>query len=362
MAHSVLPHPVHYPPNLCPPWFHPPERQGGTEIYQETQSLNRETKSDETTVDLDSVLEMERTALADPLPMTDTAGRRAVEANIILIAHPHNEMLGNRYRLRPRSELSIGRSSSADISMPEVQSLSRLHARLRHRGAMVEVEDLRSTNGTFVNDRRILSSQPLRSGDRFQLGAAHFKFLHEQDPEHAYHEAIYHLVMTDGLTQVFNKRKLDEELAREFSRAQRHQRPLSLILFDIDHFKTVNDTYGHLCGDFVLQQIARLASEHLRPEQVFARAGGEEFAILSPEMEASGALELAEKLRAKFEAEIFRYAELDVKITCSFGVAVLEPGMERMEELYEAADRAMYMSKGGGRNRVSSSLPTAGRA
>ncbi len=320
----------------------------------------RESKTDETTVDLDSVLEMERTALADPLPATATGSRRAVEANLILIAHPHDEMLGTRFRLRPRGELSIGRSSSADISMPEVQSLSRHHARLHHRGAMVEIEDLRSTNGTFVNDQRILSSKPLHSGDRFQLGAAHFKFLHEQDPEHAYHEAIYHLVMTDGLTQAFNKRKLDEELAREYARAQRHQRPLSLILFDLDHFKEVNDTYGHLCGDFVLQQIARRTTEHLRPEQVFARAGGEEFVILSPEMEVEGSLELAEKLREEFESEAFRYAELEVKITCSFGVAALDSGMQRPHDLYEAADKSMYLSKGGGRNRVCCHSPPSG--
>lgn len=320
--------------------------------------LNRDSTTDETTVDLDSVLDMERTAFADPQPeSSDPAERQAVEANIILIAHPHNEMLGTRYRLPPYGKLSIGRSSSADISMPEVQSLSRNHALLNHRGAEVEVEDLRSTNGTYVNDRRVASPQRLRSGDRFQIGAAHFKFLHEKDPEHAYHEAIYHLVMTDGLTQALNKRKLEEELGREFARALRHERPLSLILFDIDHFKEVNDTFGHLCGDFVLQQIARLTADRLRPEQVFARAGGEEFVILSPEMELEGSRELAEKLRALFEAEIFSYAEVEVHITCSFGVATLQPGMERPEELYDAADRAMYMSKGAGRNRITCSAP-----
>lgn len=321
--------------------------------------MNRESKTDETTVDLDSVIEMERTALADPLPSSSRfADRNAVEANIILIAHPHNEMLGTRFRLPPHGKLSIGRSSSANISMPEVQSLSRTHARLNHRGAAVEIEDLKSTNGTYVNDRRC-ATQVLRSGDRFQLGAAHFKFLHEQDPEHAYHEAIYHLVMTDGLTQAFNKRKLDEELAREFARARRHRRPLSLILFDIDRFKDVNDTFGHLCGDFILQQIARITSEKLRPEQVFARAGGEEFVIMSPEMELAGAEQLAEKLRQQIESEIFSYTEVEVRITCSFGVAGLEPQMERPEDLYEAADRAMYLSKSAGRNRVTCAVPSA---
>ena len=324
--------------------------------------LNRENRTDEATVDLDSVQEMERTALAEPRAAASDLARSAVEANIILIAHPHDEMLGSRYRLPPLGRLSIGRSSSADISMPEVQSLSRLHARLNHRGAVIELEDLQSTNGTYVNDQRLREPRELHSGDRFQLGAAHFKFLHEQDPEHAYFEAIYQMVMTDGLTQAFNKRKLEEEMEREMARAVRHGRPLSLILFDIDRFKEVNDTYGHLCGDSVLQQIARRTSEHLRPEQVFARAGGEEFVILSPEMGVEDSLELAEKLRARFAEAAFRYAELELEITCSFGVASLREGMKHPHELYEAADRAMYRSKRAGRNQVSAAAPPAGPA
>ena len=128
----------------------------------------------------------------------------------------------------------------------------------------------------------------LRSGDRFQTAAVHFKFLHEQDVESAYHLAIYELVAKDGLTEIFNKRKFEEELQREFARAQRHQRPLSLIIFDLDEFKTINDTYGHLCGDFILKQVASLARELVRPEQVLARVGGDEFVILAPETSGRG--------------------------------------------------------------------------
>ena len=322
--------------------------------------MDRDSKNDETTVDLDSALSLERTALDAPLAVApQDRGLPSVEANIILIAHPESDLLGTRYRLPPHGILEIGRSSACDISMPEVQSLSRSHARLNHVGAVVEIEDRGSTNGTFVNDERVLSRQPLRSGDRFQIGAAHFKFLHEQDPEHAFHEAIHQLVMTDGLTQIYNKRKLDEELVREFARAQRHDRPLSLIFFDIDHFKEVNDTYGHLCGDFVLQQIARQTREYLRQEQVFGRVGGEEFVILSPEMELPGAEKLAETLRSRIASEELFYAELRLRVTCSFGVAALTPGMRRPDELYEAADRAMYASKEGGRNRVSIYQPPA---
>jgi len=321
--------------------------------------LSQQYESDETTVDLEDFALAEggdsgETTRYDPVrPYPLPTGVPGLEANIILIAHPDEHMLGRRYRLPPHGTLEIGRSSNADISMPHVHSLSRNHARLSHLGAVVEIEDLGSTNGTYVNDRPIAGGQPLKSGDRFQLGAAHFKFLHEEDPEHAYHQAIYHLVMCDGLTQIYNQRKFDEELRREVSRAQRHQRPLSLMHFDIDHFKNINDTYGHLCGDAVLQQIARLVQDHLRPEQVFARVGGEEFVILSPEMELDGIERLAEKLRQRIEDEVFRYAELEVHVTCSFGVAVLAPEMSRPDDLYAAADRAMYQSKQKGRNQVS---------
>lgn len=275
------------------------------------------------------------------------------EAHLILFAHPEDQMLGNRFRLPPQRTLEIGRSSSADISMPGIRSLSRRHARLEHHGPVVRIEDLGSTNGTYVNDQRISGPRRLRSGDRFQVGALHFKFLHEKDPENAYHEAIYQLVTCDGLTGIFNKRKFDEEMRREFHRAQRHLRPLSLIFFDIDHFKNVNDNHGHLCGDYVLQQIARVAKSFARPEQFIARIGGEEFAILCPETTAQGAGVLAEKLRAQIEAESFHYADVDLNLTCSFGVAQLREDMKRPEDIYDLADQAMYRSKREGRNRVS---------
>lgn len=312
--------------------------------------------SGETTVDLVAKVDSERTAFFDPDDAEGAAaGRRgaAIEANVILIAHPEDKMLGQRYRLPPNGSLEIGRSSLSDISLPDVRSISRSHATLRHNGYAVEIEDLGSTNGTFVNDRPVERRQILRSGDRFQVGAVHFKFLHEQDPEHAYHEAIYQLVVCDGLTQSFNRRKFTEETARELERAKRHHRPLGLVLFDIDHFKKVNDTFGHLAGDHVLQQIARRTRDFLRTEQVFARVGGEEFAILNPEMDAEGTLTLAEKLRERIAGETFPYAGVDLAITCSFGVAELRPEMKTPDELYEAADRALYQSKNQGRNRVS---------
>lgn len=271
-----------------------------------------------------------------------------IAADIILISHPDAAMLGRRFQLPPQGTLNIGRSSAADVSLPNVASMSRLHARLRHWGLFVEIEDLHSTNGTYVNDARLERAQTLQSGDRFRVGAAHFKFLHEEDPENAYHQAM----MTDGLTRAFNKRKFDEEFHREVERGRRHERPLSLILFDIDHFKTVNDTHGHRCGDVVLQHLARHTSHYLRPEQIFARVGGEEFAVLCPETELKGAAVLAEKLRQSIAEEVIPHEGLDLRVTCSFGVATFGENAPTTAELYEAADQALYEAKDRGRNRV----------
>lgn len=274
------------------------------------------------------------------------------EADIILIAHPESQRLGSRYRLSPGTTLEIGRSGAVGISLPEVMSISRKHARLRYVGPVVTVEDLGSTNGTYVNGQPIHGRTVLRSGDRFQTAAVHFKFLHEQDVESAYHLAIYELVAKDGLTEVFNKRKYEEEVQREFARAQRHHRPLSLIIFDLDEFKTINDSYGHLCGDFILKQVASLARDLVRPEQILARVGGDEFVILAPETDASGAEALATKLRDRILSYDHRYGDIKIQVSCSFGIAELTRAMTGPQDLYQAADEALLLSKRSGKNRV----------
>ena len=274
------------------------------------------------------------------------------EADIILIAHPDNQRLGSRFRLSPGTTLEIGRSGAVGISLPEVMSISRKHARLRYVGPVVTVEDLGSTNGTYVNGSPIHGRTVLRSGDRFQTAAVHFKFLHEQDVESAYHLAIYELVAKDGLTEIYNKRKYEEEVQREFARAQRHQRPLSLVIFDLDEFKRINDNYGHLCGDFILKQVASLSRDLARPEQVLARVGGDEFVILSPETTAEGAEALASKLRDRIVAYDHRYGDIKINVSCSFGVAELTKEMATPQDLYLAADKALLQSKRSGRNRV----------
>ena len=246
----------------------------------------------------------------------------------------------------------IGRAANVEISLTDVSSLSRQHAKLTYRTDTVLIEDLGSTNGTFVNDKRLEAPTVLRSGDRFQVGTAHFKFLQERDIENAYHEAIHELMVKDGLTQIANRRRFDEEAERELGRARRYGRPLCLILFDIDNFKEINDTRGHLSGDQVLKKIAELAQPLLRREQVFARLGGDEFGILSPEADGEAARRLAERVRSRLARYQFAATGGTLQVTCSFGVAQLSEEVSTVAELYEAADRALYRSKNAGRNMV----------
>jgi diguanylate cyclase (GGDEF)-like protein len=214
------------------------------------------------------------------------------------------------------------------------------------------LEDLGSRNGTFLNNHPVQGRERMQSGDRFQIGTVVFKFLLEADAEHAYHEAIHQMVISDGLTDLFNRRKFQEELEKEIVRARRYVRPLALILFDVDHFKRINDTLGHLSGDNVLKGLARLARELTRQEEIVARIGGEEFAVLCPETGLAGARALAEKLRAAFETEIFPYSGGKLSVTCSFGVAELADEMKAGPDLFAVADRLLYAAKAAGRNRV----------
>ncbi len=283
------------------------------------------------------------------------------EANIIQIAHPKGLGLGTRYRFRPGSTVVLGRAKNVDVSLPEITAISRMHAALTYKIESVILEDLGSTNGTYVNDVRIEQPATLKSGDRFQIGAVHFKFLQERDVENAYFQAIHDMMVRDGLTQISNRRKFEDESVREVARARRYSRPLSLLLFDIDRFKSINDERGHLCGDFVLKEVVRLVSDFFRKEQVFARVGGDEFAVLTPEAKLDGAKTLGERLRSRVANHEFDYGGVTFHATCSFGVAELGPEMKSPEELYEAADRALYAAKRGGRDKVEAFIRPAVR-
>ena len=259
--------------------------------------------------------------------------------------------LGKRAPLG-QATFEIGRSSKSDLPIDQ-ESISRHHARITFDGQRHVIEDLGSTNGTFVNDVGC-KKQLLKDGDQVKLGRSILKYMAGENIEANYHEEIYRLMTMDALTQTHNRRYFNEALEREYTRSLRYRRSLSLILFDIDHFKKINDVYGHVAGDSVLRQLALVVKPRLRSQDVLARVGGEEFAVLIPEVEAGGARVAADKVRALVESARFLVDNKEFGCTVSIGVATFDARVTSAQMLYEMAEKHLSTAKAGGRNRVSS--------
>jgi len=270
----------------------------------------------------------------------------AKEACLVVI---YGLELGKKYNLN-RPQIIIGRSSKADIQIDQ-EAVSRNHCKIINTGKAILLRDMGSTNGTYINDE-LIDEYVLRDGDYIKVGRCIFKFLSGSNIENAYHEEIYRLTTIDGLTQVYNKRYFAETLEREIGRAQRYRRDLSLILFDIDHFKNVNDTFGHLAGDSVLKQLANVIKGRIRREDVLARYGGEEFAIILPEIDKHNALSFGEKVRRITEKAVFRFEDTEIPVTVSVGIATLTPELQELTDFIKVADDNLYSAKAAGRNRV----------
>ncbi len=247
--------------------------------------------------------------------------------------------------------LLIGRDPDCDIAIEDVR-VSRHHARIvLNDDGTWGIIDQNSTNGTWVNDRAVQQAV-LHHGDLVRVGNTVFKYLSADSPESAYFDELYRMVTLDGLTGAANKRRLAEFLGREFLRARRHHRPLSVAILDIDHFKDINDTYGHLAGDRILRELAQRLLRRIRRDELLARYGGEEFVVVLPETTKQGALHLAEDLRRMVAVEPFEYSDASIPVTVSIGVAQLRPDMHEPDDLLEVADRCLYEAKRTGRNRV----------
>jgi two-component system cell cycle response regulator len=267
---------------------------------------------------------------------------------LVIIYSPDSHNFGKRQVLTAEP-MRVGRERGNQIVL-QSDSVSRRHCRIDKRKSSWFIKDLGSTNGTYVNDELIEEYQ-LRRGDQIKIGDTIFKYLSGQDVEAQYHETIYRMTIMDGLTNVHNKRYLLETLERELPRAIRHMRPLSLCMFDLDHFKQVNDTYGHIAGDYVLKEVASVVKSRLRPDDVIARYGGEEFAVLLPETDLKGATAIAEELRKLIAEKVLEFEGERIPVTVSVGCTQLR-GEDDAMKLIKAADVKLYEAKRGGRNRV----------
>ena len=194
--------------------------------------------------------------------------------------YPTGPKMGVRYPLG-EYPLILGRDTECGLCIPD-NSVSRRHARIHPRSDGYYTEDLGSTNGTYINDVAAVMTK-LKDGDYLRVGSCIYRFLMGGNVEADYHAVIYKLTIVDALTDIHNKRFMLEFLERELVRSGRYHRPLSLLMFDIDHFKQVNDTLGHLGGDYVLRELAARIKPLIRSDELFARYGGEEFAVVQPE-------------------------------------------------------------------------------
>lgn len=268
----------------------------------------------------------------------------------LVLIYPPGPDMGRKYKL-DAGVVNLGRDSSNQIVVNS-DSVSRRHARLTIESGQRMITDLQSTNGTYINNMPILSHF-LKNGDQLKIGETIFKYLVGSDVESAYHEEIYTMTIKDGLTEIYNKRYFEEALERELSRAQRHQRELSMLIFDIDFFKKVNDTFGHLAGDYVLRDLASVISKRSRHEEVFARYGGEEFVVLLPESNSAEAVTLGEQLRRIVEEHKFVFEGEEIPVTVSIGV-MTTGGRDKLTsaDFIKAADEQLYIAKSEGRNCV----------
>lgn len=258
---------------------------------------------------------------------------------------------GKRFELTKR-RMFIGRDPSAEIYI-EDPNASRKHAEVIVEEKKVHLRDNQSTNGTFVNDEMIQGTVALHKEDMIKIGSTIFKYLPAGELEIYYIGTLESAAHTDPLTKVYNRGYVMESFEAEFKRARALHEEFSIIVFDVDHFKKINDQYGHAAGDLVLQQICEVIKQKTLPKKsVFGRYGGEEFIVLLPQVDLSVARTLAEKMRKEIEKHAFEYEKKRINVTSSFGVAELALDVDSSAAMFKLADKALYEAKAKGRNQV----------
>lgn len=261
----------------------------------------------------------------------------------------HGPGIGNRVDIVD-TRISVGRSPQTDLHIPHA-SISRRHCEFWRSGDNYFVRDLGSTNRTRLNELPIEVAE-LADGDHVVLGDVILKFISHSSVEAGYHEEIYQLATHDALTGLFNRRQFSDLLASEAARSMRREPHTVLAIIDVDHFKRINDRFGHLEGDGVLKKLADVLRSHVRAGDVLARIGGEEFAVLMADTDIEQAKQFADRVREAVESSVFAPGAEPQRITVSVGLAALSKTRREPTELMRAADRALYAAKETGRNRV----------
>lgn len=263
-----------------------------------------------------------------------------------------NEMLGKTVQLKPAMELIVGRSAECDISL-DITALSRKHCAIFRQGGNVYVRDLDSTNGTFINGEKV-SVRVLKDGDRVFLGdICVLKFAYTDQIDLDINRMLFDKATRDPLTGIYNRTYFQESCRKEYLFHFRTGLPLSLIFFDLDDFKQINDKYGHTCGDMVLKDVVHVVQKIIREIDFFCRYGGEEMVILMKNTEYPAAIQKTESLREALFNHKFEYGATSLSVTASFGVATLKnENFNSFQEMLVTVDSMMYKAKQEGKNKV----------
>ena len=249
-------------------------------------------------------------------------------------------------------DISVGRNADNTLVL-ETGGVSRYHFKVGHRDSRWVLQDGGSKNGTFLNNKKIDAPVPLSRGDIIKIGTIALKYIPKGDPERANYDKLQAEAIKDGHTGCYNKTYFNKEVEIHVKRAKISKHPLGLILFDLDHFKRLNDDHGHDAGDVVLKEMANLVHrEGVRSHDIFARYGGEEFVILLPKTPLSQALRVAERIRVLIEEYPFTYEGKSISVTASVGVAECTEATASGVDLFKKADAAVYRAKEKGRNIV----------
>ena len=284
--------------------------------------------------------------------------------------HPHlvffsGTRIGERTRLWP-GPTRVGRAEDCEIRVPE-SGVSRRHAVIDvEKDGTVWIVDSGSTNGTYVNGKKATHPIRLEEGDKIALSsAALLGFTLQDELDSDFHEKLYQSAVVDQLTGAYNKNYLLDRLRQEISHSRRTRAPVALIICDIDHFKSVNDTHGHHVGDQVLGELGARLRRALRDGDVLARFGGEEFVVLARGTTTVEAAQLANRLHHVARRGLYQTDAGPLRVTISVGAtATDQPGLQEGQALFRRADDLLYAAKNAGRDQVASepsaSLPTVG--
>jgi two-component system cell cycle response regulator len=270
------------------------------------------------------------------------------QAYLIVLA---GSAMGEMFKIA-RPQTIIGRGQTAHIRMMD-DGISREHCEIQIEGDSMILHDLGSTNGTFCRGLRV-DRHVLEDGDKILVGSSTvLKFTYHDSLDEVFQRQMYESALRDDLTKTFNKKYFTDRLESEFAFAMRTKADLSLVVFDLDHFKTINDTHGHPVGDLVLSDMAQVVSALIRAEDVFARVGGEEFAVICRGADPVQGQAVAERVRHSVAGHTFSFEDKTIPVAVSAGVASIpEARIADAQALIAAADQALYEAKRTGRNRV----------